>query len=161
MSDQGAEYASFIRGELDHEYARRDVANARAGAGVTSASGLITLALAVVAVLKGQNVKLQQPAEGLLIAGLLAFLVAGILAVLAGMNWKYKVTSPETLKLMTSDQWADSEVVARHTSAYCNITTISTLRSGNNFKSGFLLSSGFVQVGALLALTISAFYIFL
>ena len=53
--DQGSEYADFIKEELASEVGRRDAVNSRAGAAITSATGLVTLVLAVVAITKGKD----------------------------------------------------------------------------------------------------------
>jgi hypothetical protein len=55
MDEQGSEWVAFIAKELDREYDRRDRLNTRSATAITSATTLVTVALAVVAVLKGQH----------------------------------------------------------------------------------------------------------
>lgn len=92
MSQQGATYAAFIQAEMDREYGRRDSVNSRATTAITSATGLVTLTLAAIAVIKGQSTLLHGTFEASLIVGVIALLVAAALAVLAGVNWRYRVT---------------------------------------------------------------------
>lgn len=155
MGEQGTEYATFIQNELKFEHDRRDTVNSRAATAVTSATGLVTVTLAVVAVLKGQHFTFQGAGLVLLATGLLAFLVSGLLAVLAGLNWRYDVTSIDTLRQMSIDHWIDRETTARSLIAQSNVHTINSLRAGNNIKFMFLLAAGFAQTAAILALSIS------
>src|SRR6266567_1786266 len=95
--EQGTEFASFIQEELNQEYSRRDSVNSRAATSITASSGLVTVTLAVIAILKGKDFTLNGWALRWLIIALALLLMAAILAVLAGMNWKYKVGSTNTL----------------------------------------------------------------
>jgi hypothetical protein len=156
MEEQGTEYATFIQNELKLEHERRDTVNSRAATAVTSATGLVTVTLAVIAVLRGQNFTLHGAALGALFVGLLGFLGSGILAILAGLNWKYDVTTISALRQIYTDHWTDSETTARNLVAYCNVHTINSLRAGTNIKFQFLLCASFAQVVAILALAISA-----
>jgi hypothetical protein len=156
METQGTEYATFIENELKSEYDRRDSVNSRAATAVTSATGLVTVTLAVVAVLKGKEFTLHGGALIALFVGLFAFLASAVLAVLAGLNWRFDVTSIPTLHGMRSEHWTDTETTARNIVAYCNVETISTLREGTNMKAGFLVAASFAQVVAIMALATSA-----
>jgi hypothetical protein len=155
MSQQGATYAAFIQMELDRELERRDSANSRAATAITSATGLVTLTLAAVAVLKGQSTLLHGTSEAWLVVGVIALLVAAVLAVLAGVNWRYNVTTPETLAEMRTTRWGDSEVTASNVVTHCNILTITSLRAGTNVKMTFLLSAYGIQVLAIAALAVA------
>ncbi|WP_163507694.1 hypothetical protein [Fodinicola acaciae] len=159
MGDQGAEYASFVQAELKHEYDRRDVVNSRAGTAIATASGLVTVTLAVVALAKGQSVTLGGVALVSLLVALFAFLASGVLAVLAGLNWRFKVTSIGTLHTMLADHWIDSETTARNQSATCNLQTINSLRAGTNIKTRFLLGAAFAQIAAILGLSVCVLFV--
>jgi hypothetical protein len=155
MGEQGTEYGKFIQNELNFEHERRDTVNSRAATAVTSATGLVTVTLAVVAVLKGQHFTFHGASLVLLAIGLLAFLISGVLAVLAGLNWRYDVASIDALRQMSTDRWIDRETTARSLIAQCNVHTINSLRAGNNIKFIFLLAAGFAQIAAILALSFS------
>lgn len=155
MSQQGASYAAFIQSELDREHERRDSVNARAATAITSATGLVTLTLAAVAVIKGQSTLLHGTSQAWLVVAVIALLVAATLAVLSGVNWRYNVTTPETLAEMRTTHWSDTEVTASNVVAHCNILTIKALRAGTNVKMALLLSAHGVQVFAIAALAVA------
>lgn len=156
MADQGAGWAAFIHDQLNREYSRRDALNTRAASAVTSATGLVTLVLGVVAVLKGKDFTLTGGALVALYVGMLALLGSAVLAVLAGVSWRYRVTSTDSMRAMLVDHWTDSEASARYVSAYCNLETVASLRAGTSVKAHLLLSAAAMQVLAILAMATSA-----
>ena len=151
-SDQGTEYAEFIRAELDREYARRDVVNSRAATAISSATGLVTLVVAAAALVKGQGHTFHGFAAFWLVVAVVALLGAGVMAILAGVSWKFTVADESTLRAMAEGRWGDTVVDARNTVAKANIKTITTLRSGNNTKTTRLLVAYGLQTGAIAAL---------
>ncbi|MGY2029037.1 hypothetical protein ACW9HR_10610 [Nocardia gipuzkoensis] len=156
MAEQGAEWAAFIHDQLNREYSRRDALNTRAAGAVTSATGLVTLVLAVVAVLKGKDFTLTGGALVALYVAMLALLGSAVLAVLAGVSWRYRVTSIDSMRAMLVDHWTDSEVDARYVSAYCNLETVVSLRTGSSLKAHLLLGAAALQVLSILAMATSA-----
>jgi Na+/melibiose symporter-like transporter len=154
--EQGAQFAAYIQEELTQEYSRRESVNSRAAAAITSATGLVTVVLAVIAVLKGKDFTLTGWALRMLFLGVFGLLAAAVLAVLAGMTWGYKVTDISTLRQIVGPRWRTTEVTARSTVAQFSVKTIATLRYGNGIKFRLLLASGFCQVAALLALGATA-----
>jgi hypothetical protein len=157
MTDQGTEYARFIEAGLKSENDRRDMVNSRLNTAITSATGLVTVTLVVLAVLKGKDFTLQGPALTALFVALFALLIAAALGVFGGLNWNYKVTDVPTMQLMLGTaHWGDTEVTARGITALCNVQTINSLRKGTDIKYKFLHTSGIAQLVALLSLGISA-----
>lgn len=156
MSAQGTEYATFVAAELKREVDRRDAVNSRAGTAVTSATGLVTVTLAVFAVLKGKDFVVHGGAFVALVVALLMLILSAALAVLAGLSWRYDVATPATLTLMLTTHWTDSEVSARNISARSNVRTLRTLRAGTNIKSNLLIAAGAGQVAAILALSFAS-----
>lgn len=155
MSDQGTEYADFIQDQLTHEYDRRDSVNGRAVTAMTSAAGLVTVVLAVVAVARGRDYTLSGAGLSWLVIALLALLFSAVLGVLAGINWRYDVTSVDTMRAMLTEHWTDTEVAARNITAYCDVVTINSLRRGTNIKFRFLVAAALAQVTAILSLSIT------
>ncbi|BBX97204.1 hypothetical protein AWC15_09630 [Mycobacterium lacus] len=73
------------REELDREYDRRDRLNTRSATAITSATTLVTVSLAVVAVLKGQHFTVSGVLKvGSLLGAVLLLLAAAVLSILAG-----------------------------------------------------------------------------
>jgi uncharacterized membrane protein len=78
MSDGGKQYAAFIESEVKAENDRHASINTRAAAALTGAAGLVTVVLAVLAVLADENFILSGWAKGWLVAALVALLGAGL-----------------------------------------------------------------------------------
>ena len=156
MAGQGSEYATFIENELKHEYDRRDAVNSRAAGAITAATGLVTIVLAVLAVLKGKDFTLTGGPLTAIAVALFALLAAAVLAILAGINWNYNVTTVDTMRQMLRDHWGDCDIDARNIAAHCNVETISSLRKGTNIKIRYLVAGAGAQVVAVLALSVSA-----
>ncbi|WP_067846119.1 hypothetical protein [Nocardia lijiangensis] len=156
MAEQGAGWASFIHDQLEREYSRRDTLNTRAASAVTSATGLVTLVLAVVAVLKGKDFTLTGAALVALYVAMLALLGSAVLAVLAGVSWRYRVTSLDSMRAMLTEHWRDAEVDARYVAAYCNLESIASLRAGTSLKAYLLMGAAGMQVLSILAMATSA-----
>jgi hypothetical protein len=84
MDEQGSEWVAFIAKELDREYARRDSLNGRSSTAITSATGLVTISLAVLAVFKGEHFTISGVLKvGSLLAAVVLLLVAAVLSILA------------------------------------------------------------------------------
>jgi hypothetical protein len=148
LTDQGLVYASFIETQLQREFERRDKVDARA-ATVVGASGLVAIAAATVAVLRGNSFTLHGAAAAALIVALLAFLISAALATSATFAWKYDVAEPETLQRMLDDHWSDPEASARRDCATVNIRTVTSLRKGNNRKVNFFVAALAAHVVAI------------
>ncbi|BBZ51499.1 hypothetical protein MHEI_32160 [Mycobacterium heidelbergense] len=87
MYEQGSEWVAFIAKELDREYGRRDRLNTRSATTITSATTLVTVSLAVVAVLKGQHLAVSGVLRvGSLLSALVLLLAAAVLSILAGVT---------------------------------------------------------------------------
>lgn len=85
MDEQGSEWVAFIAKELDREYDRRDRLNTRSATTITSATTLLTVSLAVVAVLKGQHFAVSGILKvGFLLGAVVLLLAAAVLSILAG-----------------------------------------------------------------------------
>ncbi|MEU2106397.1 hypothetical protein ACWEPH_26860 [Nocardia beijingensis] len=156
VAEQGTGWSAFIHDQLNREYSRRDALNTRAAGAVTSATGLVTFVLAVIAVLKGKDFTLTGGALFFLCVAMLALLGSAVLAVLAGVSWRYRVTSTDSMQVMLVDHWTDKEVDARYISAYCNLETIRSLRAGSSLKAHLLLGAAAMQVLSILAMATSA-----
>ncbi len=135
MSDQGKEYADFIAAQLKSESDRRDNINTRAAAAVVGVSGVVTVVLAVFAVLIQKDFTLKGCAKDYLEVALFALLTGAMLAVVAGIPMKYRFPSSKFMKKMIDNpHWKDSQVAARNMTAYSNLVAIDSLRPTNSIK---------------------------
>jgi hypothetical protein len=153
---QGSEFAAFIEEELKQEFNRRDLVNARSTTAITASTGMVTVVLAVIAVLKGKDFTLTGWSLRMLFVGLLALLAAAVLGVLAGLSWGYKVLSGKALKEVSGPRWPTPEQTARSMIAQFNVVTITTLRKGNDIKFWLFFACSCCQAAALLALGATA-----
>jgi len=155
VGEQGKEYAEFISAELKAENDRRTSVNTRAGATLTGAAGLVTLVLAVFAIFIGkEHPVLTGWAKGFLAAALFALLACAFCAVMAGLPWRFRVTTVATLNRMLEDHWGDHEVDARNATAHLNTLVLKSLRSGTTIKVRFLTAAGISQMLAVAALAL-------
>lgn len=153
MAESGSKiYAAFIEAELKSENDIRTSVNSRAASALTGATGLMTLALAVFAVLVGTQHVFTGCARVWLVVALACLLSAGGCAVLAGFPWSQELTSTRTLDKMLNDRRDDPEDVARDAVAYCNAVAIQSIRHGTSIKVRLLLASGTCQILAIAAL---------
>ncbi|MFA3899750.1 hypothetical protein ACKAMS_32600 [Rhodococcus sp. 5A-K4] len=156
-SNQGEEYANYIKAALEAEYKRRDDFNARSASVITSAGGLVTLTVAVLAFFLGKDYRLDGAERVWMIIAFVLFLSCAVLGVVAGnRSPKYQVADADSLKAMITTQWVQSEVDARNAVAEANIAAIVSLRTGNNEKYCVLLAAVISQIAAIAALAISA-----
>jgi hypothetical protein len=146
--DQGREWVEFIGKELDREYARRDVINSRSAGTITSATALVTLSLAVVAVVKGQHYIVAGALHvWLLAAALLLLLGAAVFSILAGAaRGGFSLAAVKDMRRMLSAElWAVNDIDARNYTAQLNVLAIRTLRAGNTIKYRFLVLAHTLQ----------------
>ncbi|MEV6256847.1 hypothetical protein ACIHAX_32340 [Nocardia sp. NPDC051929] len=155
MGENGVEWAKFVQSELDHEYARRNAADARAAATVTGSTGLATVVLAVIVILKGKDYAPSGVAAVALIFALLSLLSAALLGVCAGWSRRIRVTEIEMLrKLSKKKNWERNEEYNRRDIVSWNADTIDSLRSGTCKKYRLLFFSAVAQLCAVVALAI-------
>lgn len=154
-SDQGTGYTEYIKAELEAEHARRDSVNDRSSKALTGAGALVTLALAVFAVLLGKDFTLSGWAKGFLVGALVSLLLSAICSVVAGFPWTMTRTRYSTLEAMLRKRWGDTEVTARGVTAYANLQVLNSLRPGTDKKFKFLLAAGILQVLAITLLVLA------
>jgi hypothetical protein len=154
MADEGKQYAAYIEAQLAAEIDRRESAN-RGSATVFSASGLITIVLAVFAVLLPKDHPLTGGAKAFLGVALLALLGSAICAVVAGRPWRIALVRPDTLYSMVGERWHDPEDYAQQATAFANAEAIVSMRPGTTTKLNFLKYAGYCQIAAIAALAFS------
>ncbi|MUL46483.1 hypothetical protein FZI85_07875 [Mycobacterium sp. CBMA293] len=146
--DPGREWSSFIEKELERQHERRGRLNTRASTAVTSATTIMTVSLAVVAVLKGRQFAVTGVLQfGSLLAAFVLLLVGAVLSILAGATGG-DVGAPEIndMKQMVCDPlWCTDDRDQRNYTAQLNLRAIRSLRAGNFIKYRFLVLSLFTQ----------------
>jgi hypothetical protein len=158
-ADQGREWVGFIVKELDREYTRRDLINSRSAGSITSATALVTVALAVVAVVKGEHYTVAGALHVWLLVGALLFLLgAAVLSILAGaVGGSFHLAAVGDMNRMLGlELWGIDDIDARYYTAQLNVLAIKTLRSGNTLKYRFLVLALTAQALGIFVLGIFA-----
>ena len=152
MSDQGSEYAQFIKDELAAEEARRENINTRAFTSMAASGTQFGVATGLVLLLRGQHWLPTRWIVWVYIAALGLYLMSVVLGLFASRSHKTAVTSPATMMAMVHDHWVDPEVDARNAVAVARVYAIAALREGTNTKATWLRRSVLAQILAVVAL---------
>jgi hypothetical protein len=149
MSEQGKQYAAFIEAELKSENDLRSSINTRATSARTGSTGIVTLVLAMFAVLVKKDFTLTGWSKGLLAGALFALLVAAICALMALQPGKFRYTLGSSLADFLTSKWGEDEVDARNRTAYCNLIVLESLRIVSKRKVNYLRGAGVAQIVAV------------
>lgn len=153
MTDNGTYYTAFIEQELKDERERRAALDTRGQAIVTTSGVLLTLLSAVSTIAIGRKtLAVPQDVRYALLSALGLFIIAAFFGILATFNFTYSVAGEDSLYEIPRGHFTDSREVAERNIAAINVTTIITLRTGNNRKVVLLLAALFTQLAALLSL---------
>ncbi len=158
-SKTGEIFAAHVAKLLDAEFERRKTLEARGGTIITTSASMLALIVAVSALLLGKdNVVLASTASPtLVIASLVAFVIANVLAIFVqNYSMAYTVTANETLDAMTGSHWGVDEDNARRVCVKRQVNTIKSLRQGNTWKARLAYASLWVEVFAIALLAAAA-----
>jgi hypothetical protein len=158
-TEGGVEFASFVEGELAFEISRRERAEARGAALISSSSALTTLAFAGAAIITTQD-GFRPPRLTLwaLIPAAICFLVAAFLGLRAGRVMKLHRVSVDTLQEWDGrapTMWGASGADARWALTGARMGTIRSMRDGTNGKMRAAEKGGMAQVAGLLCLSVA------
>jgi hypothetical protein len=157
--DQGREWVEFIGKQLDREYELRDLINSRSAGSITSATALVTVSLAVIALVKGEHFTVAGAWDVWLLTGALAFqLLAAVFGIRAGAaKGGYSLAAVSDMKRMLSAKlWGQNGIDARNYTAGLDVLAIDTLRAGNKAKYKLLMRALTSQAIGVLLLAIFA-----
>jgi hypothetical protein len=149
VSDQGSTYNGFVDAELDRELRRRDTIDRRASTTVTSSAAIVTLSLAIASMQKLGNASLPVGRVPLVLTAA-GFLTAALLAVVAGFGWAYEVPELRTIEDMLRESWTDTEPTARNECSRLTLSSLASLRRGNNRKMQLLTAAQTSQCLAIM-----------
>jgi hypothetical protein len=156
LTDSGVNYAPFVEQELKAERERRTTLDARGQAVVTTAGVLVTILSTVSAIaINKKLLAVSGPVRYSILSALACFILAVILGILATINFKYDVANKSTLLQLPREHSTDSKELAERNIVATNVTTILTLRRGNDRKATFLFAALFAQLAALLGLAVA------
>lgn len=147
--DQGSTYAAFTADQVDHERKRRESVYDRGNRTITVSGILIglTVTLGLGTAHGAHHEFVWAGALGSL--GVLAFVTATALALVATRPNAYKVVSEDAVMVWLRDHWKDTETSARSRVAQHQALTLASLRKGNNRRTNLVNSALWVQLGGL------------
>lgn len=149
----GQVWFDFIAHELAAEHAQRAWLDARGTAIITSSGVVITAVFALGAFVLGKSFTPDGLTTILVGIALGSFILAALTALWSAQLLGFDVTSVRTLRRVTGDEhWWVTSSQARRDVAAVNVTTVHTLRDGNQKKAFRLtLAAGF-QLLAMMSL---------
>jgi len=160
LSEGGLKYAAFVEQELKAERDRRTNLEARAQTIITTSGTVVTL-LAAVGAFGGAWAKRAVPRtiDYPLVVTVTMFTFAVLFAVLSTFIFKYSVVDLKSLERLPRANWGDSDDIAVKNITAMNVTTIGTLRRGNNKKVVLLMVAWCAQLFAVASLGLVVYLI--
>jgi hypothetical protein len=155
MTDQGKNYSEFVSHNAELEQSRRSSLDAR-GVGILTSNGAVTtLIFGILAVIKGENFVLTTAARWGVIVTLALLMVSAFFGMYATRLIEYEIASIADLQKMTGELWTSSETTARNICAASTISTVDTLRKGNNTKASRVSWAINFQLSGFVVLAVS------
>ena len=152
----GRVYEAFVSRQLEDQRSLKDSLERRASGVITSSGVLVTLLFGLAAITtRTSNYNLPHDAHLPLVVALAAFVVACACAVVAGVPFRYRGSSPGGLEAVRIHRWRDREWVARRRVAGTEIVILRAYKRANRIKAWLLVGAGVAQVAALVALGVS------
>lgn len=155
MSDQGSEYASFIKEELAGEEARRETVNSRAFTSITASGAQFGIATGLIIFLRGKEWLPRHGAAWVFGVALGLYLLSVVLGLVATRGHRTAVASPATMRRMLTGHWTDGTIDARNVVATIRVKQIEALRYGTDKKVKWLKKSVYVQIAAVTTLAVA------
>ena len=159
MSETSGEvFNDFVDELVAAEDKRRDSIESRGMSVITVSGTLVTLLLALAAlVTKQQSFRLTAGARDLLVAAVLAFGGSAVLAIATYIPRPTRATDPNTLLAEIQQRWGKPPDSARKKTIATRIEYLQESRRSNNWKAAILLAAMLVQVAALVLLALSVY----
>lgn len=159
MSETAGEiFGDFVDELVAAEDKRRDSIESRGMSVITVSGALVTLLLALAAlVTKQQNFRLTAGARHLVVAAVLAFVGSAVLAIATYIPRPTRATDPGTLPDEIRERWEGTPDSARKKTTITRIEYLQESRRSNNWKAAALLMAMLVQVAALVLLALAVY----
>ncbi|WP_274561557.1 hypothetical protein [Streptomyces spiramyceticus] len=155
VNEQGVVYAAFVEDELKWEHGRRTSIDSRALSVITTSGVLVTLLFGVAALVTGRRDAAYSPAPAVVVlsgCGLVLFVIAAALGILASKSVSYSVIDGASLEKLRTEHWGHDAPTALNVVMWYRTNTVLTLRKGNNGKAWLLLAGLSTQLVAVLTL---------
>jgi hypothetical protein len=134
--DGHAVYADYIKEQVDAQEARKLSLEQRGLAVITTSGVLVTLlfGLTALSVRRESTFVIPDTAAGLLIAALVFFVLAALLAILTNLPRPYEGVTVAALRQAVKERWDDSERVASEMVALTRLKMLASAKRNNDVK---------------------------
>ena len=136
QSDGRTIYADYIREQVDAQEARKLSLEQRGLAVITTSGVLVTLlfGLTALSVRRESTFVIPDTAAALLIAALVFFVLAALLAIITNLPRGYEGVTVGALRQAVRERWADSEAVASEMVALTRLKMLDSAKKNNDVK---------------------------
>ncbi|MGH3040254.1 MAG: hypothetical protein ACRDNG_00655 [Gaiellaceae bacterium] len=137
----GAVYAEYIKEQVDAQEARKVSLEQRGLAVITTSGVLVTLlfGLTALSVRRASTFVVPDAAAGLLVAALVFFVLAALLAILTNVPRSYEGVTVEALRKAVKERREDTEAVASEMVALTRLKVLASAKKNNDFKGNALV----------------------
>jgi nitrate reductase NapE component len=129
-------YAEYIKEQLDAQEARKVSLEQRGLAVITTSGVLVTLlfGLTALTVRPASTFVIPDTAAALLIAALVFFVLAALLAIITNLPRPYEGVTVDALRRAVKERWEDSEAVASEMVALTRLKMLASAKKNNDLK---------------------------
>ena len=153
-------YPEFVKDLLASEDKRRESLESRGMSVITVSGTLVTLLLGLAAlVTKRQDFVLPGTARNLVMAAVVVFVLAALLAMATYAPQSARITDPADLARALPKVWDRGVEFARQKTTMTRLEELAAMQRANDLKARALLSAVIVQVVAVLLLAASVIVI--
>ena len=144
-------YADFIKEQQDAQEARKTSLEQRGLAVITTSGALVTLLFGLTAISVGGADALDIPSSSaaLLVAALVFFVLAAVLAIATNLPRSYEGVTVDALRRAVEERWADGEAVASEMVALTRLKTLASAKRNNDLKGRALVAAMACEIVAV------------
>ena len=136
-------YADYIKEQLEAQEARKVSLEQRGLAVITTSGALVTLlfGLTALTVRRASTFVIPDSSAALLVAALVFFVLAALLAIVTNLPRSYEGVTVDALRKAVKERWEDSEAVASEMVALTRLKMLASARSNNDLKGRALVAA--------------------
>ena len=136
-------YADYIKEQQEAQEARKVSLEQRGLAVITTSGALVTLLFGLTArtVRRASTFAIPDSSAALLVAALVFFVLAALLAIVTNLPRSYEGVTVDALRKAVQERWEDSEAVASEMVALTRLKTLASARSNNDLKGRALVAA--------------------
>ena len=144
-------YASYIKGELENQQARKASFEQRGLAVITTSGALVTLLFGLTALSTKRTATFDIPgaAAAFLTVALVFFVLAAVSAIITNLPRTYQGVTVDALRGAVKDRWDDNEAEASRMVALTQLKTLAAAKDINTQKGRALITGMALEIVAV------------